>query len=55
MAALDACEPQMVRALEKDGWKIARKPYTIKTKLRSVFADFSLRRDRYGKRLSLLK
>lgn len=54
MAALDACEPQMVRALEKDGWKIARKPYTIKTKLRSVFADFSLRRDRDGVRETIV-
>lgn len=43
MSALDACEPQIIRALEKDGWQIVAKPYQIKIDRRIVFADFSAR------------
>lgn len=45
MAALDICEPQMLRAFAKDGWRVEDKPYSIRTSLtRTVFADFSLYR-----------
>ncbi|MBZ0319854.1 MAG: hypothetical protein K8L91_25815 [Anaerolineae bacterium] len=49
MTALDSCEPQIIRALEKDGWAVLRKPHTIKTNRRSVFADFSLQRGVNGR------
>lgn len=48
MTALDSCEPQMIRALEKEGWEVFLKPHTIDTPLRAVFADFSLRRWKDG-------
>lgn len=41
MTALDSCEPQIIRALEKAGWRILVKPYPIMTDTRSVLADFS--------------
>ncbi|MBC8171108.1 MAG: hypothetical protein H7X77_05535 [Anaerolineae bacterium] len=44
MTALDVCEPQVIRALEKDGWQILRKPLPIRVPGRTVFADFSIRR-----------
>jgi predicted RNA binding protein YcfA (HicA-like mRNA interferase family) len=28
--ALDACEPEIIRALQKDGWVIVRKPHLIR-------------------------
>ncbi|MBZ0315183.1 MAG: hypothetical protein K8L91_02100 [Anaerolineae bacterium] len=40
MTALDTCEPQIIRALEKDGWRIVVKPYSIYVDERSVLADF---------------
>lgn len=43
MSALDACEPQIIRALEKDGWQIVAKPHHIIFDERIVFADFSAR------------
>ncbi len=43
MTAIDVCEPQIIRALEKDGWQIVEKPYQIKVDRRTVFADFSVR------------
>lgn len=44
MTALDSCEPQIIRALEKEGWRIDLKPYPITTEARGVFADFSVQR-----------
>jgi hypothetical protein len=45
MTALDACEPQIIRALEKAGWQIVDKPYSILVERnRSVHADFSAQR-----------
>jgi len=45
MSALDSCEPEVIRALEKDGWGIDQKPFVIRTDLHNVLADFSLRRN----------
>jgi hypothetical protein len=39
MSALDACEPQVIRALEKDGWQIVKKPYRIISPAHTVLAD----------------
>lgn len=42
MSALDVCEPAVIRALKKDGWRIAAKPRRLVAQNRYVFADFSL-------------
>lgn len=44
MPAIDTCEPPILRALQKDGWHIHRKPYTIHAAGRTILADFSLQR-----------
>ncbi|GIK67505.1 MAG: hypothetical protein BroJett018_52990 [Chloroflexota bacterium] len=43
MSALDACKPQIIRALEKDGWQIVEKPHQIGFNDRMAYADFSAR------------
>ncbi|MBX3066195.1 MAG: hypothetical protein KF726_24665 [Anaerolineae bacterium] len=42
--ALDACEPAIIRALEKDGWTIHEKPFILRGDDRSRLADFSVQR-----------
>lgn len=43
--ALDNCEPQIIRALEKDGWTIRDKPFGIRVRAgEAVVADFSVER-----------
>lgn len=44
MAAIDVCEPQIINALQKAGWQISEKPFTLRLDDRTVFADFSVRR-----------
>ncbi|MBZ0315401.1 MAG: hypothetical protein K8L91_03210 [Anaerolineae bacterium] len=44
MTAIDSCEPQIIRALEKDGWQIVDKPFPIFADKRPVLADFSAHR-----------
>ena len=45
MPALDVCEPQMIRALEKAGWQIIGKTLPIYLEYkRVVYADLSLQR-----------
>ena len=39
MPALDACHPQVVHALEKAGWTVAPKPFTLATPINSLFID----------------
>jgi uncharacterized membrane protein len=49
MSALDACEPQIIRAFEKDGWRIVEKPVRIRISLeRMVYADISMERRTNG-------
>lgn len=43
MSAIDACEPQIIRAFEKDGWQIVEKPHAIPFHDRAIFADFRAR------------
>jgi hypothetical protein len=45
MPAIDVCEPQVIRALEKDGWHIIKKPVTIYLTTRIIFADIKLRQN----------
>jgi hypothetical protein len=42
--ATDVCEPQIIRALENDGWHLVRKPLPIRTGERLLFADFTAQR-----------
>jgi hypothetical protein len=43
MPAIDVCEPQMIRALEKRGWRVVRKPFLILVRGRgNVYADIAL-------------
>ena len=45
MLAIDRCEPQMIHALEKDGWIVTHQPFAIKidrTRTGYIFADLRL-------------
>lgn len=44
MSAIDSCEPQIIRALEKQGWQVDQKPFVIRTEIRYVLADFSIQK-----------
>ena len=44
MPALDYCHPQIVHALEKDGWTVRDKPLEIDTAERTVFIDIEARK-----------
>lgn len=39
MPAFDTCHPQVVRALQKDGWQVRDKQRKIRTRLLTVFID----------------
>jgi hypothetical protein len=39
MPALDSCHPQVVRALEKAGWKVRNHPLVLETALSHLFID----------------
>ena len=44
MPAIDSCEPQVIRALEKEGWRLYRKPHEIVLPTTTLYADFSITR-----------
>lgn len=48
MPALDSCEPPVIRAFQKDGWQIAKKPQSILLMERTLFADLRLERRSNG-------
>jgi hypothetical protein len=48
VSASDACEPEVLRALQKDGWTILSKPFAIRTNDHTVYADCILERKRNG-------
>ena len=48
LSALDACEEQILRALQKDGWTIVTKPFAIRTNNHTVYADCLLERKQTG-------
>ncbi len=54
MPALDACHPQIVRALEKDGWRVSEKPVKIDTANRTVYIDIEAFRSTNGSRQHIL-
>lgn len=49
MAEIDVCEPQIIHALEKDGWTIRNKPFMIRTDRRSMLADLRVQRTLNGR------
>jgi hypothetical protein len=49
MIAIDVCEPQVLRALEKEDWRILKKPHPIHIGGKYIFADISLQRSTNGK------
>lgn len=51
MPAIDRCEPQIVHALEKDGWLVTHQPFAIhidKTRGGYIFADLRLYKPQTG-------
>jgi len=48
LPAIDACEPQVLRALQKDHWVIISKPFAIRTNTHTVYADCLLERQNNG-------
>lgn len=43
MPAIDQCEPQVIRALQKQGWIVTRRPFAIRLgKGESIYADLRL-------------
>lgn len=42
--AVDNCEPQVIRALEKAGWRVIGKPFTLRIREHDFFADLQLER-----------
>jgi hypothetical protein len=44
MPAIDSCEPQMIRALEKAGWKVTHQPFPVRlSRVEGIIADARLR------------
>lgn len=51
MPAIDRCEPEIVQALEKDGWLVTHQPFAIrinKTRGGYIFADIRLHKPQTG-------
>jgi hypothetical protein len=48
MPALDQCHPQIVRALEKDGWAVDPFPVRLTVETRTVYVDVRASRTRNG-------
>jgi hypothetical protein len=45
MSVIDSCEPSVIRAFEKDGWRLLSKPFSLNMGgRRLVYADFSIER-----------
>jgi hypothetical protein len=50
MPALDQCHPQVVRALENDGWQVESSPYKLESGVRRSYVDLLLSRQVNGTR-----
>jgi hypothetical protein len=55
--ALDNCEPQIIRALDKDGWLVIDHPLTIRNALgrNHVYADLRLRQTNTGQQIIVVE
>ncbi len=48
MPAIDECQPQMIRALAKEGWLVTHQPFAIRiSKTEGVYADLRLQHHQY--------
>ncbi|MCU0481843.1 MAG: hypothetical protein MUE54_11645 [Anaerolineae bacterium] len=54
MPAVDTCQPQVIRALEKDGWRIQQSPFHLADAKRSIFVDALMTKGINGSRQQLL-
>lgn len=48
MTGIDTCEPQIIRALEKENWVIQDKPLVLRTGEHTALADFQAQRTLNG-------
>jgi hypothetical protein len=44
MPAYDQCHPQVVRALEREGWEVRESPYRLFLRNRTLYIDLALSR-----------
>ncbi|MDX2075270.1 MAG: element excision factor XisH family protein [bacterium] len=54
MPAIDICQPQVIRALEKDGWNVQQSPFHLADERRSIFVDALMIKGINGTRQQLL-
>jgi hypothetical protein len=54
MSAVDHCQAQIKRALEKEGWVIDPRPYTLETEDSVVYIDLEAKRQTNGHTESIL-
>lgn len=54
MSAFDQCHDQVVRALEKAGWRLEKAPLRVQVESRVAYIDAEMSRGMNGKRESLL-
>lgn len=54
MPKLDSCHDQIVRALKKDGWQVADKPFRVEATGRTVFIDVRASRLVNGSRQEIM-
>jgi len=54
MPALDYCHPQIVRALEKDGWRVSDLPLRIKTSERIIYIDIEASQQVNGRQQQIM-
>ncbi len=58
MPAIDQCEPQVIRALEKTGWKVTHNPFVIKIerdRVGYIFADLRLEHDNQNEHIIIVE
>ena len=48
MPAIDECQPQIIRALQKDGWAVEPKPFRVKSRHRTIHIDIEASRQANG-------
>jgi hypothetical protein len=54
MPAIDSCQPQVIHALEKDGWNVQQSPFHLADERRSIFVDALMIKGSNGARQQLL-
>lgn len=54
MPALDDCHPQVVRALEKEGWHVEARPFQMKIQKRRIYIDLEATRQINGSKHHIL-